>query len=172
MTQIDSAALILRVTLGVVMIAHGWNHVFGPGGVDGTARWFASMGLRPPRLHALASGWTEIGAGAALLLGVLVPLQCAAVVGVMAVALVTAHRKNGFFIFKPGQGWEYVAVLALAATALAVLGGGQASVDHAVGIADDLDGGVGLGLAAGLGLACAGGLLATCWRPSPAETTT
>lgn len=165
MTEIDGAALLLRLTLGAVMLAHGWNHLFGPGGIEGTARWFGSMGLRPPRLHALASGWTELGAGAALLVGLLVPFQCAAVIGVMAVALVTAHRTNGFFIFRPGQGWEYVAVLALTAAALAVIGGGQVSLDHALGITDEVDAGIGLGLAAGLGLGGAAALLLACWRP-------
>lgn len=165
MSELDLAALLLRVMLGVVLLAHGWNHLFGPGGVEGTARWFGSMGLRPPRLHALASGWTELCAGTGLLLGLFTSLQCAAVVGVMAVALVTAHRTNGFFIFRPGQGWEYVAVLALSAVALAVLGPGEVSLDDAIGIATDLDGGVGLALSAGLGLAGAAALLVTCWRP-------
>lgn len=165
MNELDLAAVLLRATLGVVMLAHGWNHLCGPGGVKGTARWFGSMGLRPPRLHALASGWTELVAGTGLLLGLLTSLQCAAVVGVTAVALVTAHRTNGFFIFRPGQGWEYVAVLALSAVALAVLGPGQASLDDAMGIAGDLDGGAGLALSAGLGLAGAALLLVSCWRP-------
>ena len=47
MHQLDAAGAILRVALGVVMLAHGWNHLYGPGGVDGTARWFGSMGLKP-----------------------------------------------------------------------------------------------------------------------------
>jgi putative oxidoreductase len=163
--QLDAAGAILRVALGVVMLAHGWNHLYGPGGVDGTARWFGSMGLKPPRLHALASGITELGAGAALLLGLGTSLMCGAVVGVMVVAFVTAHRTNGFFIFKPGQGYEYVGFLALTAVALAVLGPGQLSLDDALGLADDLDGGVGLALSAGLGLVASTGLLVTCWRP-------
>lgn len=170
MDELDLAALLLRVTLGVVMLAHGWNHLFGSGGVAGTARWFGSMGLRPPRLHALASGGIEIVSGAGLLLGLLTALQCAAVVGVMTVALIAAHRTNGFFIFKPGQGWEYVAVLALSAAALAALGPGEVSLDHALGVADNLDGGVGLALAAGLGVGGAAALLAACWRPAPAKT--
>lgn len=164
MNQLDTAAALLRFALGAVMIAHGWNHLFGPGGVEGTAKWFGSMGLRPPKVHALASGLTELGAGGGLLLGLLTSLQCGAVVGVMAVAFVTAHRSNGFFIFKPGQGWEYVGFLALAAIALAVLGPGRLSLDHALDI--DLDGGVGLALSAGLGLAGAAALLITSWRPS------
>ncbi|GAA0612647.1 DoxX family protein [Sporichthya brevicatena] len=167
MTETDLAALLLRGTLGTVMVAHGWNHLFGAGGVAGTARWFGSMGLRPPRVQALASGITEIGVGVCLLLGLLTTFQCAAVVGVMLVAGVTAHRRNGFFIFRPGQGWEYVAVLALAAATLAVLGAGDLAADRVIGIGDDLDGGLGLGLSIGLGSVGAGGLLLTCWRPLP-----
>ncbi len=165
MHQLDACGALLRFALGVVMLAHGWNHLYGPGGVDGTARWFGSMGLRPPRLHALASGITELGAGAALLLGLGTSLMCGAVVGVMVVAFVTAHRTNGFFIFKPGQGYEYVGFLALTAVALAVLGPGRLSLDHTLGLADDLDGGIGLALSAGLGLVASTGLLVTCWRP-------
>lgn len=164
MSDLDTAATILRVALGIVMFAHGWNHLFGPGGVEGTAKWFGSMGLRPPKVHALASGLTEVGAGVGLVIGLLTALQCAAVVGVMAVALVTAHRTNGFFIFKPGQGYEYVSFLALTAVALAVLGPGRLSLDHVLDI--DLNGLVGLALSAGLGLVGATALLVTSWRPS------
>lgn len=166
MHEVDAVAALLRITLGVVMVAHGWNHLLGPGGIEGTARWFGSMGLRPPKVHALASALTELGAGVALVLGLLTGLQCGAVVGIMAVAYVTAHRTNGFFVFKPGQGYEYVAVLGLVATALAILGPGEWSVDHALGIDDDLDGFVGLALSAGVGLAGAAGLLVTSWRPT------
>jgi putative oxidoreductase len=165
MGQLDTAALLLRITLGVVMLAHGWNHLFGPGGIDGTAGWFGSMGLRPPKVHALLSGWMELGSGACLILGLLSAFQCAAVVGVMTVALVVAHRKNGFFIFKPGQGWEYVAVLALTAVALGALGPGRISLDHVLGISDRLDGGAGVGLSTLLGLGGSATLLALCWRP-------
>ncbi|WP_293767332.1 DoxX family protein [Sporichthya sp.] len=120
-------------------------------------------------MHALASGWTELAAGACLVAGLMTSFQCAAVVGVMAVAFVTAHRTNGFFIFRPGQGWDYVAFLALTAVALAGFGPGEFSLDHALGIDGDLDGTVGLAVAAGLGLAGATALLLACWRPVPVE---
>jgi putative oxidoreductase len=164
----DLAALLLRAALGAVMVAHGWNHLFGAGGVAGTARWFASMGLRPPKVHALASGSLELLAGSALLLGLFTALQCAAVVGVMTVALVVAHRRNGFFIFRPGQGWEYVAVLIVTAVALAVLGPGAWSLDARLDIADDLDEEVGLTIC-GLGAFAAAAMLAMCWRPGAPE---
>jgi putative oxidoreductase len=165
MHELDTVAALLRGSLGVVMVAHGWNHLRGPGGIEGTARWFGSMGLRPPKVHALASALTELGSGAALVLGLLTSLQCGAVVGIMAVAFMTAHRSNGFFVFKPGQGYEYVAVLAVVAIALAILGPGDWSVDHALGIDDDLDAWAGLALSAGFGLVSAAGLLALFWRP-------
>ena len=166
MNQPDTVAALLRVTLGVVMFAHGWNHAFGGGKLAGTARWFGSMGLRPPMVHALASAVTELGAGSALILGLFTSLQCGAVVGIMTVAFVVNHRKNGFFIFRPGEGYEYVVTLAVVATALAILGPGQWSLDHAVGIDDNLDGWVGLALSAGLGVVSSAGLLAQCWRPT------
>jgi putative oxidoreductase len=161
MTDADTAALILRVALGVTLIAHGRNHGWGEGGLQGTTNWFESIGLRPARIHAAVSAYMEVAAGLALLLGLLVPFAAAAGVGVMTVAFVTVHRPNGFFIFK--EGYEYVAVLAFALVALSVLGAGKVSLDRAFGI--ELDGGwVGLAVAAG-GLLGAGLLLATSWRP-------
>ena len=166
MNQLDTAALLLRLALAGVLVAHGWNHLRGPGGVEGTARWFASMGLQPARLHALASAGTELAAGSALVLGLLTTASCAATVGVMTVAFATAHRTNGFFVFRPGQGWEYVGFLAVAAVVLAVLGPGTLSVDHALGLAARLDGTGGGAFAAAGGLVGAALLLVTCWRPS------
>lgn len=161
MTDTDTAALILRVALGVTLVAHGWNHGWGGGGLKGTTAWFESIGLRPARLHAAVSAYIEVAAGVALLLGLLVPFAAAAGVGVMVVAFVTVHRKNGFFIFK--DGFEYVAVIAFALAALAVLGAGDVSLDRAFDI--ELDGGwVGLGSAAA-GVLGAGLLLAISWRP-------
>ena len=97
------------------MLAHGWNHAFGGGKIAGTTRWFASIGMRPAWVHAYVATITEIGAGVLLLLGLLTPLAAAGVLGTMLVALVTAHIKNGFFIFRPGQGYEYVLMICVVA---------------------------------------------------------
>ena len=53
----------------------------------------------------------------------------------MTVAIVVAHWKVGFFIFKPNQGWEYCASIAVVAASVGVMGPGQWSLDHAVDIA-------------------------------------
>ncbi len=166
MTGPDLAALILRVTLGVVLLMHGRNHGWGSGGLAGTASWFESIGLRPAKVHAAISAYLEVGAGLALIAGIFVPFAAAAGIGMMTVAFVTVHRKNGFFIFNPGEGYEYVATVAFALTALAVLGAGDISLDHALDI--ELHGtAVGL-VAAGAGLLGAALLLITSWRPPAA----
>jgi len=164
MVSVDIAALLLRLTVGGTMIAHGWNHAFGGGRLPGTARWFESIGIRPGRVHALLATLTELGAGAFLVLGLLTPLAAAAVVGTMAVALVANHLRNGFFIFRPGEGYEYVLMITLVACALGALGGGRWSADQLLGFR--LGGWAGLAIAAVAGGAGAALLLATCWRPA------
>ena len=163
----DLASVLLRATVGGTLLAHGWNHVWGGGRLAGTARWFESIGIRPGRVHALLASVTELVGGAMLVLGLLTPLAAATAVGTMAVALVANHRRNGFFIFRPGEGYEYVLMIIVVAAAIGCLGGGRLSVDNAIGLADDLDGALGLALAAGLGGGGAALLLATCWRPAP-----
>ena len=166
MIEVDIAAVILRASIGGTMIAHGWNHAFGGGKLPGTARWFESIGIRPGRVHAAAATLTELGAGGLLILGLLNSLAAAGVVGTMLVALIANHIKNGFFIFRPGEGYEYVLMIIMAAAALAALGPGQISLDHAAGVG--LTGWAGLLIALGAGGAGAALLLVTSWRPAPA----
>ena len=116
----DFAALVLRAAVGPMLIAHGTNKVFGSGGLEGTTGWFDSLGLQPAAVHARMAAATEIGAGTLITLGAGNPLPSAAVVGLMATAAATDHRGKGFFVFKGG--WEYTAIVAAAATALAGLG--------------------------------------------------
>jgi putative oxidoreductase len=164
---INLALLVLRCGVGAVMLAHGINHIFGGGKIAGTGRWFESLGMKPGWFHAWMASLVEVGGGAMLVLGLLTPLAAAGVVGVMLVAWITNHRGNGFFIFRPGEGWEYVMTLTLVGFALAVLGAGEWSLDHALDIDDDLVGVTGLliGLIGGVGGAV--GLLVTFWRPAP-----
>ena len=83
-------------------------------------------------------------------------------IAVMVVAGWTVHRHNGFYIVD--EGWEYVFIIAVAAAALAVLGPGEWSVDHAIGLADDLDGFTGLVLALA-GVVAGAAQVAVFFRP-------
>lgn len=165
---VNLVLLVLRVAVGLTMVAHGYNHAWGGGKIAGTAGWFESMGLRPGRLHAWAATVNELVAGTLLVLGLLTPFACAGIIAVMAMAFTIDHRKRGFFIFKPGQGWEYVMNLAVVSLALATIGPGELSVDDALGL--DLFGWTGLAIAVVLGLGSAAGMLAVFWRPAPAAT--
>jgi putative oxidoreductase len=164
MNTLDTATLVIRVVVGLTMAAHGYNHLFGGGGLAGTTRWFDSMGLRPAKVHALLSGAGELACGLGLAVGLLTPFCAAFVVGTMTVAGITVHRKNGFFVMN--EGYEYVLVLAAVSAMLGLLGPGVASVDHLIGIDTALDGGVGVAVAAGAGVLGALGLLGACWRPN------
>jgi putative oxidoreductase len=162
---VSAGLLILRVMVGIVMVAHGYNHIFRGGKIQGTAGWFESLGMKPGILHAWLASLTELGAGAMLIFGFLTPLAAAGVVGVMLVALITNHIRNGFFIFRPGEGYEYVLTLLVVAVSIAMLPAGKFSIDHAIDL--DWTGWTGLAIAAVAGAGGALLLLAVFWRKPP-----
>jgi putative oxidoreductase len=168
--SLDLSLLVIRAGLGVVFLAHGYNHIFGGGKISGTAGWFESLGMKPGMLHAWVASVTELGAGIGLILGLATPLACAGIVGTMVVALVANHLKNGFFIFRPGEGYEYVLTLILMGISLSGVGAGEWSLDNAFGWWDSpIPGWWGLGISVIAGGGGAAALLVTCWRP-PAKT--
>ena len=163
-SPVDLGLFLLRVIVGIVFIAHGYNHIFGGGKIAGTGRWFESLGMKPGWLHAWTASLTELGAGGLLIVGFLTPLGGAGIVGVMLVAWITNHRKNGFFIFRPGEGYEYVMTLTFCGLLFAATGGGKYSLDHAIGIFDP-PGWTAAIICLLLGIVGAAGLLVTFWRP-------
>ena len=111
MDSVNIAALVLRLAVGGTMIAHGWNHAFGGGKLPGTARWFESIGIRPGRLHALFATVTELGAGAFLCSGCSPRWPRRPWSGRWSWRWSPTTLKNGFFIFRPGEGYEYVLMI-------------------------------------------------------------
>jgi putative oxidoreductase len=164
--RLDLAMFVLRVAAGCMIFAHGYAHIRKKGkpAIKGTAAWFGSMGMRPPLVQAWLASITELGSGVLLVLGLLTPLAAAGLFGVVFVALLIAHRQNGFFIYNKDQGWEYVAMLMAVAFVIGTLGAGSWSLDDSLGVTL-FDGWRGMAtvLIAGGGGALL--LLATCWRP-------
>ena len=115
------AALLLRLSLGVLFLAHAGLKifVFTPAG---TAQFFASIGL-PAALAYITIAWEVLGA-AAMILGVWPRLVAIAMVPVLLGALFTVHLANGFFFSNPNGGWEYLAFWIVAQLALALTGDG------------------------------------------------
>jgi putative oxidoreductase len=161
--NINLGLLLLRLCLGLFLAYHGYNKFFGGGRIPGTTRWFASMGMKWPRAQALLAACTEIGAGVMFAAGFLTPLAAAGIIGVMVVAIVTEHWKVGFFIFKPNQGWEYCATIAIGALSVATIGAGEWSIDHAIDL--DVQDWWGLAIAGVVGVGGALLQLATSSRP-------
>ena len=164
MNEIDVAMLVLRVWLGIVMLAHGVNHARSQ---EGTAQWFEKKGFKSPKLNARMSALSEIAVGLGLIVGLLTSIAAAALAATMLLAFWSVHRFAGFFVFyRPDEGYEYVATLAVAALVIAMVGPGSASLDSAIGI--DLDGYLGAGIIA-LGLLAGVGQAAVFWRKPTSE---
>jgi len=158
--------LVLRVSVGATMIAHGYNHIYGGGKIKGTAGWFASLGMKPGIVHAWLASSTELAAGAGLVVGLLTPLAAGALLGTLVVAWITNHRRAGFFVFRrPTEGWEYLMNLVAALVAIACLGPGRWSLDNAVGFWPH--GWWSLAITLVIGLGGAASLLVVFWRPAP-----
>ena len=127
--------LLLRLVLGLTLAAHGAQKLFGAfggNGLEGTAGFFEQIGLRPGWLHARAAGGAELFGGLLIALGLFTPFAAAAVIGVMTAAIITAHLPKGFF--NTAGGYEYNLTLIAAVFALAGVGAGDWSLDHAFGL--------------------------------------
>lgn len=159
----DLALLVLRVVFGVFLAAHGYNKFFGGGRLKGTASWFGSMGMKWPVWQARIAATTEVAAGLGFAAGFLTPLTAAGMVALMVVAIWTVHWKVGFFVFRPNQGWEYCASIAVVAFVVGLTGPGKYSLDHALDI--HFDGWWGAVIAGGVGVGGALAQLAICYRP-------
>ena len=159
----DTALMLLRAALGMMIFVHGYNKAFRGGKLAGTGRWFQSMGMRPGKVHATLAAGTEMGVGVLLVLGLLTQLAAAGLIALMVVAFWTVHRDKGFMI--TGEGWEYVALIAVMSLVTAILGPGAMSLDYELEIAHRLDGMTGLGIALLLGVGAGAAQLLLFFRP-------
>lgn len=166
---IDLALTIARVWMGGMMFAHGYRHLQSVRSGPGMANWFESLGLRNGPLQAWNVTLTELLFGAMLVVGVLTPLAYAGVASIGLVALATNHWKNGFFINNPGEGYEYVATIAVLSIALGGLGPGTWSVDDALELDWVFEPGTALPLTAVVGIGGTALFLGAFWRP-PTES--
>jgi putative oxidoreductase len=127
----DTALLIMRVVVGLLLAGHGAQKLFGwfgGYGPSGTGQFMESLGYRPGRVHAVLAGLGETLGG---VLRFLTPLAAAAVIAVMINAIVSVHRSSGLWVTEGG--YEYNLVLIVIAFAIAAIGPGTTSVDNSIG---------------------------------------
>lgn len=122
----ESALLLSRILLGVILIAHGWDK-FQITGLEGVSGYFDSLGIPAAAVAAPAVALIEIIGGALLILGLFTPIVSIIITVVMVGAALFAHLSNGIFV--TNGGWELVGAIAAGTLALAALGAGRYSMD-------------------------------------------
>jgi putative oxidoreductase len=134
-TTLDAALLILRLGVGLTLIGHGTQKLFGWFGGPGPIRMnqgFETMGFKPawPWVGLAIVG--EVGGGLSVALGFLTPLGAAGILGAMAMATFKSHWKNGFWLSKGG--YEYSLLLLVVSITIGLIGPGRFALDTLLGI--------------------------------------
>ena len=113
--------LLLRVSLGVMFIAHSLVLKLMTYTLAGTAQYFESIGL--PAFLAYATFFAELIGGVLLILGVLSRWVAVALLPILVGAL-WVHSGNGWVFTSEGGGWEYPLYLIVLSVAQVLLGDG------------------------------------------------
>ena len=113
---------LLRLTLGIMFIAHSVVLKLLTYGLDGTAQFFVGVGL--PAWLAYPTFIVEALGGVLLLLGVFTRAVALGLTLPLIGAIVWVHGGNGWVFTAPNGGWEYPAYLIVLCVAQALLGSG------------------------------------------------
>lgn len=124
-TTAPYAALLLRLSLGVMFIAHSVYLKAFVFTLPGTAQFFQSIGL--PGILAYLVFAAEAVGGVMLIIGYRTQLVALLLVPVLLGAA-WVHWPNGWLFNAPNGGWEYPVFLALASLVMALLGDGAYSI--------------------------------------------
>lgn len=117
--------LIIRLIIGITIMGHGTQKLFGwfgGHGLKGTAGWMESIGLRPGVFMAFMAGATELLGGFLFAAGIFTWVGALFIVGTMLVAIFSVHGKNGYWVTQ--NGFEYNMILIAIAVGVALTGPG------------------------------------------------
>ena len=125
-TSADYGIALLRIALGVMLLAHGLLKVL-VFTLPGTAAFFQSVGF--PGFTAYIVAPAEVLAGVALLAGFRTRLVAAATIPLL-IGSASVHLGNGWLFSSANGGWEYPVYLVVAALAQSLIGGGAFAFDN------------------------------------------
>ena len=120
------ALLVMRLTLGAIMAAHGYHKVFG--GLHHHAEMVAGLSL--PGWLGYVSAFTEFLGGLLILVGLFTRAAAFAVCIDLVVAIWKVHLHNGLIGSPDRPGYEFALAAAALALALILFGGGPIAIDH------------------------------------------
>ncbi|GAA4242795.1 hypothetical protein GCM10022254_77150 [Actinomadura meridiana] len=130
----DVVAVLARLGVGLVFMAHGWQKI--EAGITATGDSFDDLGVPLPTAAAVYTAFVELLGGAALIVGLGLPIAGVLLFADMAGAFVFVHADEGLFMVDGNtvqNGYELVLVLGLASLVFAAGGGGRLTVDHWIG---------------------------------------
>ncbi len=119
------AALVLRVSLGVMYIAHSLVLKHLTFTLPGTAQFFESLGL--PGALAYLTFWAELAGGVLLVAGIGTRVVALGLIPILLGAT-WVHAGNGWVFSAANGGWEYPVFLIAASLVLALLGNGRFAI--------------------------------------------
>lgn len=120
---------ILRAGLGIILIAHGCQKLFGlfgGMGLNANAALFDKLGYHPGMFWGTLVGCTETIGGALLVIGLFTRPAAVAVMIFMIFSIQFTWAK-GFFWTQGGM--EYSILILLVALVFAIRGGGECAID-------------------------------------------
>jgi len=133
-----SAALILRLTAGLIMLPHGLQKLvgmFGGFGYRNTMIYFTET-MKLPWTIAVSIIWLESLGSVLLAAGFLTRLWAAAFIVLMVGAIITTNGRHGLFMnwfgTQAGEGFEYHVLLIGICLALLITGSGSWSLDRLI----------------------------------------
>lgn len=126
----DVAAVLARLGVGVVFMAHGWQKI--EAGVTATGESFDALGVPLPTAAAVYAAFVELLGGAALIAGLALPVTGALLFVDMVGAFLFVHADRGLFMVdgdRAQNGYELVVALGMAALLFAAGAGGRLTLD-------------------------------------------
>ncbi|WP_342425508.1 DoxX family protein [Paenibacillus sp. FSL L8-0502] len=128
--MLASGLLLIRLVVGLLLVGHGAQKLFGwfgGYGPKGTGGWMESIGIKPGVFMAVAAGLMELLGGALFAVGLLTPLAALLITATMLGAIFKVHGPNG--IWATANGYEYPLVLIAVVIGIALTGAGSYSID-------------------------------------------